>query len=197
MPGSGGSQAGQKTGTLQIVVESPAKFEGNVASYNFACYDPIPAGLQQPPTVKVDPAIPRIPGDIVGKGNNTTGLPDRQIVSPAVKPEPTRVIPQPKLVCSGGSVHNNACVCQPGYAPVKTGTSSFRCNRVAILPPPTVKPKTQTPTRVSPAVSIACAGGVVRSNRCYCPSGKSLRNGVCVAATSVPLRSTTVPQRTR
>lgn len=194
MPGTGGSQAGPKSGSLQIVVESPAKFEGNVASYNFTCYDPVPVGLQQPPTVKVDPAIPRGPGSVVGKGNNTTALPDRQIVPPPVKPAPTRVTPQPKLVCSGGSVRNDACVCRAGYAPVRTGATSYRCNRIAVLPPPVVTPKPVAPTRVT-TPQIACAGGVVRSNRCVCPGGTTLQNGAC-RAPSAPVR-TTAPQRVR
>ena len=239
LPGGGaGSQAGAKTGTLQIVVESPAKFEGNVASYNFTCYDPVPVGLQQPPTVKVDPAIPQVPGSVVGKGNDTTAQPDKQIVPPvppivclggtvksgrclcdgetvviggitsggrttyrcAAKPreiaKPTKPQPKPKLVCVGGTVRNDACNCQSGFAPVKTGATSFRCQRVAILPPPVVTPKPSVPTRVT-TPQIACAGGVVRSNRCMCPGGMRLQNGVCrAAATSAPLRSVT-PQRVR
>lgn len=112
-----------------------------------------------------------------------------------VKPAPTRVTPQPKVVCSGGSVRNNVCVCGAGYAPVKTGTTSYRCNRIAVLPPPVVAPKPVAPTRVTNP-QIACAGGVVRSNRCVCPGGTTLKNGACVAATSVPLQSVS-PQRVR
>ncbi len=241
MPGAGaGSQAGKKTGTLQIVVENPATFEGNVASYDFTCYDPVPVGLQQPPTVKVDPKIPRTPGAIIGKGNKTTAQPEKQIVPPVicvggavrngqctcaagktpkvaeyavsgsnaprwrceavspavVKPKPIRVTPQLKVVCTGGSVRNDSCVCRAGYAPVKTGTTSYRCQRVAVLPPPVVTPKPSPPTRVI-APAIGCAGGTVRSNVCVCPRGTTLQTGVCRAATSVPLRSGATPQRVR
>lgn len=195
MPGSGGSQAGKKTGTLQIVVEKPAKFEGNVASYNFACYDPVPVGLQQPPTVKVDPAIPQGPGSIVGKKNDARARqPDKVLPKSREGAKPVIVAPKPKLVCTGGSVRNNACVCRPGYAPTKTGATSYRCNRIAVLPPPVVVPKPTTPRRVTNP-QIACAGGVVRSNRCVCPGGTRLQNGVCRAA-SAPSRSVT-PQRVR
>lgn len=237
LPGGGaGSQAGQKTGSLQIVVENPSAFEGNVANYDFTCYDPIPTGLQQPPTAKVDPAIPAIPGAVVGKGNNASAQPEKlapQIVclggtvrggkcecggetvviggitsggrttfhcqpkrQEAAKPavaDPRPVKPAPRIVCAGGSVRNDACICQPGYAPVKTGATSYRCNRVAVLPPPVVTPKPVVPQRVI-APQIACAGGVVRSNRCFCPSGKSLQNGVC--RTIAPVRGAT-PQRVR
>jgi hypothetical protein len=237
LPGGGaGSQAGPKQGTLQIVVESPATLEGNVANYKFTCHDPAPVGLQHLPTVNVDPAIPRIPGNVVGKGNDQTAQPDKQIVPPIVclggtvksgkclcdgetvviggitsggrttfrcgpRPrevaKPVIVTPKPKLVCSGGSVRNNACVCQTGYAAVRTGATSYRCQRVAVLPPPVVTPKPSVPTRVT-TPQIACTGGVVRSNRCVCPGATTLQNGVCkTAARSVPLRSGATPQRAR
>jgi hypothetical protein len=211
LPGGGaGSQAGPKQGTLQIVVENPATFEGNVASYNFTCHDPVPVGLQQVPTVKVDPNIPRIPGNVVGKGNDQTAQPDKQIVAPqivclggtvkggkclcdgetvviggitsggrttyrcAAKPReivrPTKPEPQPKVVCVGGSVRNNACVCQAGFAPQKTGATSFRCQRVAVLPPPLVKPKPTGPDARDDAAGCLC--GRRRALQQVCVSGR-------------------------
>jgi hypothetical protein len=104
---------------------------------------------------------------------------------------------KPKLVCTGGSVRNDACVCGAGYAPVKTGATSYRCNRVVALPPPVIAPKPPAPTRVIiPQPQVACAGGTVRSGRCYCPGGSLLQYGVCVPAVNVPLRRST-PQRMR
>jgi hypothetical protein len=96
-------------------------------------------------------------------------------------PDTVKVPPPPKIVCTGGRVRNNACVCQAGFAPVKTGATSFRCQRLAILPPTVVTPKPSVPTRVT-TPQIACAGGVVRANKCYCASGKTLQNGVCTVS---------------
>jgi Putative peptidoglycan-binding domain-containing protein len=68
LPGAGaGSQAGRKAGTLQIVTEQPMAFEGDVASYDFACHDPAPAGLGTAPTVKLNPDLPDSAGDLVGR----------------------------------------------------------------------------------------------------------------------------------
>lgn len=68
--------------------------------------------------------------------------------------KPTRVSPQPQIVCSGGSVRADRCACQPGFAPVKTGTTSFRCQRVEILPPVT-RPKSVAPTRTRAPIRVA------------------------------------------
>jgi hypothetical protein len=119
LPGGGaGSQAGPKQGTLQIVVENPATFEGNVASYNFTCHDPVPVGLQQVPTVKVDPNIPRIPGNVVGKGNDQTAQPDKQIVAP-------------QIVCLGGTVKGGKCLCDGETVVIggitSGGRTTYRC----------------------------------------------------------------------
>lgn len=68
LPGAGaGSQAGRKAGTLQIVTEQPTVFEGNVASYDFACHDPAPTGLGTAPTVTLNPDLPDASGDLVGR----------------------------------------------------------------------------------------------------------------------------------
>jgi len=173
MPATGtGSQAGRKQGSLQIVVESPAQFVGNIANYDFTCHDPAPIGLTAPPVVKVNPDI-TTPGAVVG-------------TKPAV--DPTRINPQiaapERIVCHGGKVLKGTCVCS-GKTIVIGGISSggtrvYRC--IARSPAPAVKPN---PVVVRPA--IRCAGGVVRSNRCVCPSDRLLRHGVCTAGVA-PVR---------
>lgn len=63
----------------------------------------------------------------------------------------------------------------------------FQC--VAVAQPPSTKAlsgsRTTPPSSAAP--ETACEGGVVRANNCYCPRGKSLKNGACVA-NSAPAR---------
>lgn len=122
LPGGGaGSQAGPKVGSLQIVAETPAKFEGNVASYDFTCYDPAPVGLKPPPTVKVDPDV-STPGGLVG----------RRPVKPASAGR--QIAPLPKISCAGGSVRGGKCLCARGFNVVPAGAKAFRCVRSVTLP---------------------------------------------------------------
>ena len=182
MPAAGaGSQAGRKQGSFQAVVENPAQFASNVASYDFTCYDPAPVGLQQPPTVTVNPDVSR-PGALVGPKPVVDPVPvDRKIA----KPEP--------IVCQGGRVRNGACVCS-GQTVVIGGLMSSGKARVYRCVAKTTTPKVVKPKRVvdpKPVVTrprIACAGGVARSSRCVCPRGTSLKNGRCTAS-AAPVRS--------
>lgn len=104
----------------------------------------------------------------------------REVAKPAtVTPRPVK--PQPRIVCSGGSVRNDRCVCQPGFAPVKTSTTTFRCQRVAILPP-VAKPKAVTPTR-------ATRRPIAK------PKSAASTRGAPQSRPSVPRRA--VPQRVR
>jgi hypothetical protein len=218
LPGAGaGSQAGQKTGTLQIVVENPAKFEGNVSSYDFTCYDPAPVGYQTVPTVKVDPEILQGPNSVVGNDKPTTAKPGTQIVPPV-----------PPIGCLGGKVRGGKCICD-GKTVVIGGIISgkptkFRCEAEPAKPDVTasqiscsggkvskgkcvcskgLKPvsvgsnafrcvKLAVPTTTTssvPTSTVACKGGKVQSNRCICPTGTSLKAGACKASSSKPVRS--------
>jgi hypothetical protein len=147
LPGAGaGSQAGQKTGTLQIVVENPAKFEGNVSSYDFTCYDPAPVGYQTVPTVKVDPEILQGPNSVVGNDKPTTAKPGTQIVPPV-----------PPIGCLGGKVRGGKCICD-GKTVVIGGIISgkptkFRCEAEPAKPDVT-------------ASQISCSGGKVSKGKC-------------------------------
>lgn len=241
LPGAGaGSQAGRKAGTLQIVTEQPTVFEGNVASYDFACHDPAPAGLGTARTVKLNPDLPDSSDSLVGRqaepdivwvqqrlldlgyrevgkvdgavGRRTrqailafkadNGLPQTPEIDAAVMqallvaprrkepaarqteetagnrdtPRPRKIVvtpPAPRVSCEGGAVRNGRCACRRGASPVRTGRNRFQCGPVAIDPPIAPAPlKRARPT-------IACGGGVIRNDRCVCPRGASLRNGVC------------------
>jgi hypothetical protein len=174
MPGSGaGSQAGRKQGSLQIVVEHPAQLEGNVATYDFTCSDPAPVDLTSPPVVKVNPGITR----------PVTVIAPKPVVDPA---PPVQITDPQPIVCHGGKVRNGACVCS-GRTTVIGGITSG-ATRVYRCVPRTVTPVIVTPKPVIVGPTVACAGGVVRSSRCICPGGTSLKGGACRAST-VPVRT--------
>jgi hypothetical protein len=158
LPGAGvGSQAGKKTGTLQIVTETPTKFEGNMASYDFTCHDPAPTGIQTNPTVQVNPDLPKGPSSVVDTGKPSSGNPDNRVEQPV-----------PPITCLGGKVRGGKCLCGGGTVVIGGliggKPTKFRC----VAKP---KPELVKPSAIAPLPKLTCAGGKAIKGECVCGKG--------------------------
>src|SRR5690606_21679532 len=151
-----------------------------------------PSGLKQPE--------PKAPPRFVCIGGRAVGSPPRQpcVCAPgqvAKQVAANRYECETQLVCDGGRIVNRgrppqpSCVCPAGMTAEKVVPPSnavvrlrslaaksgndpepdhYRCVRKPSVP--------QTKPETTSAPKIACAGGVVRANRCYCPRGTALQS---------------------
>ncbi|MCB1500830.1 MAG: peptidoglycan-binding protein, partial [Bauldia sp.] len=105
------------------------------------------AGL--PVTGQVDDAMLRRLFGSWGDGDANAGN-DRACAATTVSAPPP-----PQVICAGGTVSNNQCVCPKGTVVQQTGADAYRC----IKPPP----------------AITCIGGKVQNNACVCPGGTEVQ----------------------
>jgi hypothetical protein len=163
-----------------------------------------------------DPQPPVRPVCVGGTVASTRSIPPQYFCTcragrVAKQTAPNRFQCEAQLVCEGGRVANSgrppkpSCICPAGMTAQKIGPPAssasaaqriaalaapkaddedperYRCVRVVSLPG---KLDTKSGSGVAP---VACTGGVVRAGKCYCATGKTLKNGVCVAS-SAPSR---------